>query len=115
MSQFKASLDHRRPVLQSKCGPWSQRIIAEKQVIIMNEGQHDISNLEKPDINTTPWEDKLVNDTCAVINSKEEFDVFLKTYSQNNSKLNILQYKNNISNLGDASKKIASYYINKFN
>lgn len=90
-------------------------LIAEKQVIIMNEGQHDISNLEKPDIDTIPWEDKLINDTCAVINSEEEFDSFFKTYSQNNSKLNILQYKNNISNLGDASKKIASYYINKFN
>ena len=90
-------------------------LIAEKQVIIMNEGKHDISNLEKPDIDTIPWEDKLINDTCAVINSEEEFDIFFKTYSQNNSKLNILQYKNNISNLGDASKKIASYYINKFN
>lgn len=90
-------------------------LIAEKQVIIMNEGQHDISNLEKSDIDTIPWEDKLINDTCAVINSEEEFDSFFETYSQNNSKLNILQYKNNISNLGDASKKIASYYINKFN
>ena len=85
-------------------------LLTNKPVLFYNI-KRDTSNLEHDDISFISWDEKIITNNTLQINNHNDLQNCLK---------NILSYKrtnniNDIVNLGCSSKKIAEFFVNKFN
>ncbi len=89
-------------------------LFSSASVIKIDIPEHNESNLEASDLDTQSWEDAVYNNLCVSVKNKEELENTLKNIKNININ-EVSQYKSQIVNLGNASDKIALYYIEKIN
>lgn len=84
-------------------------LFCSPNVLLIDIPNHHENNLEVTDLNTTAWENNLFNNMCIKVNSQNALIEALNNSIHKDN--NIQSCKDQIVNLGNASSKIASFYI----